>query len=184
MKVSFIHYDELDADDPLGTLIARGWCDCHTGSALFAALARARGIPARVVSGAVLYPIAPSQHWWLEVLLPPYGWLPVDIFGAFLAARSLADPEWSDCFLGHLDPRLVTQRLPDIFTGAVGVEVPRSWYIVQRVTDGLGGRGTELTLGCLDGRGWVLRDAISVSATDSTVGVTQRTPSGHTGRAR
>ncbi|NDP42271.1 MAG: transglutaminase domain-containing protein [Aromatoleum sp.] len=168
MKVGFIHYDELDIADPLGTVIERRWCDCHTGSALFAALCRARGIPARIVTGAVLYPIAPAQHSWLEVLLPPHGWLPVDILGAFLAARSLADGQWSRCFLGHLDPRLRTQCLPDLFTGAVGVRMPRSWYIVQMLKEG----GNELTLGCLDDRAWVLRDLLRVSATHSPATVT------------
>jgi len=164
MHVGFIHYDELDPGDPLAAVIARGWCDCHTGSALFAALARARGIPARIVTGAVLYPVAPSQHSWLEVLLPPLGWLPVDIFGAFLAARRQDDTEWSGRFLGHLDPRLTTQRLPVTFTGAVGVAVPDAWYILQRLAKRRDGGGTELTLGCLDERAWLLRDTIRVAA--------------------
>jgi hypothetical protein len=159
MKIGFIHYDELAPDDPLGTLIARAWCDCHTGSALFVALARARGIPARIVTGAVLYPVAPSQHSWLEVFLPPHGWLPIDIFGGFLAARSLVDPEWSSCFLGYLDPRLITQRLPHIFLGAPGVKLSAAWYMVQSLTEG----GGEWMLGSLDRRGWVLRDELSVS---------------------
>jgi transglutaminase-like putative cysteine protease len=160
MRIGFVHYDELDAADPLSTLIARTWCDCHTGAALFAALARARGIPARVVTGAVLYPVGPGQHSWLEVLLPPHGWLPVDILGAFLAARRSDDPEWRGRFFGHLDPRLTTQRLPDLFVGAVGVKVPAAWHVVQVLAHG----GTELTLGCLDEREWVLRDTIRVTA--------------------
>jgi transglutaminase-like putative cysteine protease len=168
MKVGFVHYDELDPADPLATVIARGWCDCHTGSALFAALARARGIPARIVTGAVLYPVAPSQHSWLEVMLPSQGWLPVDIFGAFLAARRQDDPEWNGRFLGHLDPRLTTQRLPTTFTGAVGVAVPDAWYILQRLAHRHEGGGTELTLGCLGERGWLLRDTIRVTAADGT----------------
>jgi transglutaminase-like putative cysteine protease len=163
MRIGFIHYDELDADDPLGTLIARAWCDCHTGSALFAALARSRGIPARIVSGAVVYPIAPSQHSWLEVLLPPHGWLPIDIFGGLLAARSLVDPEWSNCFLGYVDPRLVTQRLPQIFVGAPGVKLSREWYLLQSLTEG----GADWTLGSLDQPGradWALCDELRVSS--------------------
>src|SRR5262249_30247025 len=166
MKIGLVHHDELDAHDPLTTLIARGWCDCVTGSALFAGLARARGIPARLVTGAVLYRIAPGEHTWLEVLLPPLGWLPVDIFGAFLAARASDDPGWNGCFLGHLDPRLVMERLPGVFVGAVGVKVPRSWYLVQTLCDG----GVEISLGCLDERGWALRDAIRVSAQEATQG--------------
>ncbi len=164
MRIGMIHYDELDADDPMGSLIDRNWCDCHTGSALFAALARARGIPARLVTGAVLYPVAPAQHSWLEVWLPPLGWLPVDIFGAFLAARRGDDAQWQGCFFGELDPRLVTQRLPQHFVGAVGVRVPQSWYLLQRLT----GVGTEQTLGCLDARAWVLRDEIEVRCEEPT----------------
>jgi transglutaminase-like putative cysteine protease len=170
MRISFIHYDELDADDPLGTVIERAWCDCHTGAALFVALCRARGIPARIVTGAVIYPIAPGEHSWLEVLLPPQGWLPVDLFGTLLAARSPTDTEWSRCFLGQLDPRLVTQRLPQVFTGAIGVKLPRSWYIVYVTKGG----GSEMTLGCLDARSWVFRDLIEVSAGEPATAASRR----------
>ena len=165
MKIGFIHYDELDPSDPLGTLISRGWCDCHTGSALFAALARSRSIPARIVTGAVLYPVAPSQHSWLEVLLPSRGWLPIDIFGAFLAARSLDDGEWSSCFLGHADARLTTQCFPHIFVGAPGVRVSPAWYVVQTLTE----QGGGLTLSSLDRNDWILRDTLHVSESGSSV---------------
>jgi hypothetical protein len=172
MRIGFVHYDELDSDDPLGTLITRSWCDCHTGSALFAALARSRGIPARIVTGAVVYPIAPSQHSWLEVLMPPHGWLPIDIFGGFLAARSLDDPEWSSCFLGYVDPRLVTQRFPDIFLGAPGVRLSRDWYMLQSLTDG----GADWTLGSVRQSGWSLRDELRVTVHPATHSATSAAP--------
>src|SRR5262249_4523535 len=75
MKVGYIHHDELDRADPLSSLVRRGWSDCYTSAALLAALCRARGIPARLVDGLLLYPSVPSDHFWLEVLLPPYGWV-------------------------------------------------------------------------------------------------------------
>jgi transglutaminase-like putative cysteine protease len=160
MRVSFIHYDELDPLDPMRTVLERRWCDCHIGSSLFVALCRARGIPARLVTGGLLYPITPSQHTWLEVLLPPYGWLPVDLTGCTLAARSLTDPEWSRCFLGQVDPRMVLQRLPDVFTGASGVKATPAWYLLQTLEAG----GTEMTIGCLDERRWLWRDRLRVAA--------------------
>jgi transglutaminase-like putative cysteine protease len=160
MRVSFIHYDELDAADPMRTVLERRWCDCHVGSSLFVALCRARGIPARLTTGGMLYSVTPSQHSWLEVLLPPHGWLPIDLTGCFLAARSLTDPEWSQYFLGHLDPRMVLQRLPDVFTGAVGVRATPSWYLLQTLEPG----GTEMAIGCLDERRWLWRDTMRVTA--------------------
>jgi transglutaminase-like putative cysteine protease len=160
MRLSYIHYDELDPRDPMGTVIAREWADCHVGASLYASLARARGIPARVVTGAVLYPVAPGLHSWLEVLLPPHGWVSIDLQGVFLAARATDDSAWRRMYLGGLDPRLVMQRLPHAITGSAGVKVPADWYIAQRL---VARGGCELTLGSLGKQQWLLRDTVTVA---------------------
>ena len=52
--------------------------DCGQYSALFIALARAVGIPARQQSGFMFMPDNKGYHVWSEIYLPGYGWEPVD----------------------------------------------------------------------------------------------------------
>lgn len=53
--------------------------DCTEYSDLFVALCRAKGIPARVVSGyTVGFGSASTGHNWVEVYLHDYGWVPFD----------------------------------------------------------------------------------------------------------
>jgi tetratricopeptide (TPR) repeat protein len=54
---------------------ARRSGDCGEFSFVFCALCRAEGIPARTVTA--VWPFG-GGHVWAEVLLPPYGWVPVD----------------------------------------------------------------------------------------------------------
>ena len=103
MSSGRIHHDELDPDDPLGSIAGRGWFDCLAGSSLLAGLCRARGIPARVVNGFTLYEMIPSNHFWTEVLLPPFGWVPFDLGSWELAAGDRDDRRWSEHYFGRLD---------------------------------------------------------------------------------
>ncbi len=138
LKMGYVHYDELDLADPLGSLLQRGWFDCLTGSALLAALCRSQGIPARLISGILLYHF-PTSHNWAEVLLPPYGWVPVDLGSWFLAAGRLDNLPWSRLFLGRLDYRLKTECLPHQVVGSPGIRFPPDWHMVERLTE----QGTE-----------------------------------------
>lgn len=53
--------------------------DCSEYSALFVAMCRAKGIPARVVTGyAVVVSETLPKHAWTEVYLRNYGWVPFD----------------------------------------------------------------------------------------------------------
>lgn len=59
---------------------------CTDYSILYAALCRASGIPATIVQGIPVYSILnePGQeleygHSWVEIKLPGYGWIPIDI---------------------------------------------------------------------------------------------------------
>ena len=106
-----IHPHSLNADDPLGSIVETGRSDCYFGSALLVALCRARGIPARLVSGYFLYSGSQTNHWWSEILIPPYGWVPCDLWSWSLADGDINN-EWAEKFLGCLDPRLIIERFP------------------------------------------------------------------------
>ena len=55
-----------------------GYGECGDYSALFVALCRANGIPARPVIGRWATSEAGDWHVWAEFYLPGYGWIPVD----------------------------------------------------------------------------------------------------------
>lgn len=107
--------------DALATLAGRKG-DCGQYGRLFVGLCRSIGIPARTVSNEW---VSGGSHVFVEVKMPGYGWVPVDISLAqmlqpggagftekevenFMAERDvpLGDPYW---FLGHLfSSRLIT----------------------------------------------------------------------------
>jgi transglutaminase-like putative cysteine protease len=155
MNSGRVHHDELDRRDPLAALVGRGWFDCLTGSSLLVGLCRARGIAARVINGLTLYPAIPTNHYWAEVLLPPHGWVPVDLASWDLAAGRMGDSPWSQWYLGRLGPRMQTQCLPHLVLGSPGVRFPASWYVVPAIR----GEGLEASYHALSGellyRDWV-----------------------------
>ena len=73
-----IHYDQVPAEGPCDWILDHKWYDCQLGSALFVSLCRARGIPARMLSGHVLYRLAPTNHFWAEAWIDGHGWRPFD----------------------------------------------------------------------------------------------------------
>ncbi|NKC34601.1 transglutaminase-like domain-containing protein, partial [Falsiroseomonas selenitidurans] len=148
LQVEPIHYAEVDVAAPGEWVLARGAADCQLVSALLVALFRARGIPARLVGGVLPYPRAPSRHYWAEAHLGG-AWHPFDAI-----ARDLDDngrvPAWHDAFAGQLEPRLVTERHPRLFTGAPGVPMPPAWLMLRRLTrDGAAVRHVEAGTGRL-----------------------------------
>jgi hypothetical protein len=148
VQVEPIHYAEIDTDAPGDWVLARGAADCQLVSALLVALFRARGIPARLVGGVLAYPRAPSRHWWAEAHLDG-AWHPFDAM-----ARDLDDdgraPAWHAALAGQLEPRLVTERHPRVFTGAPGVPFPLAWLMLRRLTaDGAAVRHLEAGTGRL-----------------------------------
>ncbi len=134
LNAGSIHHDELDPTDLLGSLVRRGWFDCLTGSALLAALCRARGIPARLVNGILLYPFT-SNHYWTEMLLPPYGWVPVDLSQWILAAGRSDNLPWSRVFLGRLEYRMKTECLPRLVVGRLPIRFPTQWYPMRSLAE-------------------------------------------------
>lgn len=116
------------------------WClDTGTGNctdfhSLYASLARARGIPTRIVYGSLFKPelegedVDQSYHCWIDFWAPELGWVPLDVAvadiyaGAFpltdanrtLVSRTTAtgyagpDPALVEYYFGNLDARRVT----------------------------------------------------------------------------
>ena len=154
-----VHYDEVDAA-PAATdwVLETGWFDCTVGVALLVALCRAKGIPARSVSGYLLYPAAPTYHFWAEIWLDGAGWSPYDLLAWDLSAGG-RDPAWRNCFAGRLEPRMKTQSLPERFTGAPGVPFPSAWHLLTRQT----AAGAETSFHALDDGALIHRDEIEVT---------------------
>jgi hypothetical protein len=139
MTVGSVHYHALKGDDVLSDIVRLGRADCWYGSALLVALCRARGIPARLVGGYNVYSVLLAYHYWCEVLVEPYGWLPCDLWPSWVRSDGQrADTAWSDYFLGRIDPRLVVERFPRQHL-LLSPSLPRAFYVQQRSL----GRGTE-----------------------------------------
>ncbi|HTS20624.1 MAG TPA: transglutaminase-like domain-containing protein [Casimicrobiaceae bacterium] len=152
-----IHYDQLDAARPTDWPLESGWYDCHLGSALLVALCRARRIPARIVSGYLIYAPSASYHYWAEVWIDDRGWAPFDLLSSDLSARG-RDPSWRYYFAGALDYRMKTQCLPRLFNLAPSIRFPPVWYALARA----GGEGTELATFATDTGALVYRERIRV----------------------
>lgn len=125
-----IHYDQVNLASPCDWTLDAGWFDCQLGSSLFVALCRARGIPARLVGGYLLYPVSPTNHFWAEVWIEDRGWSPFD-FIAWDIRRAGCDEDLANRFFGRLDYRMACERLPRFFTGSPGVPIPPAWCLVQ-----------------------------------------------------
>lgn len=135
-------YEWLDARAPLDLPREGGWFDCRLGAAMIAALCRVSGIPARRVSGYLIYPECAGYHWWLEVWLDDAGWVPIDTWATDLSANG-TDARWRGVFFGQLDYRMKSEVLPRVFNRSPGVRLPPAWRILERdVEDG----ATEIAL--------------------------------------
>ena len=125
-----VHYDTVAAGAPGDWVLDSGWYDCQLGAAMLVSLCRARGIPARILSGHVLYRLAPTNHYWCEAWIDGYGWLPFDFLSWDLSAGG-RDPAWRDHFARQVDYRMLTQCLPLEFTGPMSVRLPSAWQMTQ-----------------------------------------------------
>jgi hypothetical protein len=156
-----IHYDLLDPMRPLDGVMDRGWYDCRVGSALLAALCRARGIPARLVAGYLLFVAAPDFHTWLEIWIEGSGWRPFDLFSWDLSPAG-RDVAWSEHYFGRLDHRMPVERLPRLFGGTGAVRLPAAW---QRLV-APDGRGSATEFRALATGALVYREFIEVERLD------------------
>jgi Transglutaminase-like superfamily len=154
--IGALHYDELDPSRPTDWPLETGRFDCQMGSALLVALCRARGIPARLVSGYLLYAASPSQHYWAEIWTDSRGWVPVDTICSDLSVWG-RDACWRDYFFGALDPRMKTQYLPRLFNHNPAMPFPRAWHMLSKAD----GDGIEIAFFANDTGALVYRDRIS-----------------------
>jgi transglutaminase-like putative cysteine protease len=147
LNCGMVHYDQVSADAPGDWVLDTGWYDCQLGSALFASMCRARGIPARLMSGFMLYARAPGFHYWSEVWLEDRGWVPFDLLSWDLSEAG-HNGVWRDCLAENIDYRMVTQCMPLVFTGPMSVRFPAAWHL----TTSLSATGMETFFSELDGR--------------------------------
>ena len=152
-----IHYDALDPARPLDWVLEHGWYDCQIGSALLAALCRARGIPARLVTGYMLHVTMPAFHTWMEAWIEGAGWLPFDLESWELSVGG-RDADWRDHYFGQIDYRMVVERPPRLFAGLGTVRPPPAWHMLTRQND----HGATVCFEDLDTGALIYREDIEV----------------------
>ena len=85
--------------------------DSYDYAVIFASLARASGIPALIDSGILIGQDLTTQvHWWNEIYLYGFGWLPVDAaLGDNLAyKRWVENADSAEYYFGNLDSHHIT----------------------------------------------------------------------------
>jgi len=83
------------------TLATTGNGECGDYSALFVALCRAQGIPARPVVGYWAISGIEQTHVWAEFYVEPFGWIPVD------PTIGQSEPDRRDYYFGNIDNQRV-----------------------------------------------------------------------------
>jgi hypothetical protein len=146
LMCGMVHYDQVSPDAADWVLDA-GWYDCQLGSALFVSMCRAHGIPARILSGHMLYRLAPGFHYWAEIWIDGPGWTPFD-FLTWDLSRGGQDSAWRNFFVGVIDYRMVTQCFPLAFTGTMSVRFPPAWHLLNSPSS----NGIDISFTELDGK--------------------------------
>lgn len=109
-------YTPLPTERSVGALelIEAGSGNSRALSALFVALARGAGLPARVQSGVLVVPEDDGagqealRHYWGEFYVPAIGWVPVDpALEAGLYAGRIPEGEGLESYFGALDARRI-----------------------------------------------------------------------------
>jgi hypothetical protein len=134
-RFSVINYEELDTARPWDWLLDNVWCDCQLGAALLATLCRAKGIPARMLSGYVLDRETPYFHYWAEAWVEDRGWVALDTM-SWPLSRGGRDRLWEDYFFGQVDHRMKTEQLPRLFSGAGAIRFPAATMRLARLIEG------------------------------------------------
>jgi hypothetical protein len=155
-----IHYDLLDPERPLDWILDHGWYDCILGSALMVALLRARGVPARLVTGYMLHATAPAFHTWAEAWIDGTGWMPLDLSAWELSAGG-RDTTWRDHYFGRIEPRMVVERPPRLFGGTGAVRLPARFLLISRLTT----HGARATFEDADTGAWIYHEDVEVRHT-------------------
>jgi hypothetical protein len=130
------HRADMDEGDPLGWLLKTRRADCFLGSSLLIALCRARGIPARLVTGFLLHPANIGPHSWAEARLAPGLWVPFDFGSWCYSAGNPDDPQWGNFYRGRIDARFLGETAPREFTGWGSAAPPERWYRLESLDGG------------------------------------------------
>lgn len=157
VPIGAIRYDGLDRQTAVESLLAGVWSDCQLAAALFISLCRARGLPARLIGGHFLHPLAPTKHYWAEVWLEGEGWRPFDAMSWSLSEGG-RDSDWRGRFAGRLEPRMVTECFPRWFVGPMSVRFPPAWQMLQTPLD----PGVESLFTDIEDGSLIYRDELSV----------------------
>lgn len=158
LRFGDVHREHLDSHDVLGGLLQQRLADCMLGSSLLIALCRARGIPARLISGYLLHPANPGPHSWAEVRLAKDLWVPFDYGSWCYCAGDPADPQWGNFFRGRVDARFLAEIAPREFTGWGSAPPPERWYRLERLC----GNSIEHTLHSLPDGALFRRDLLNL----------------------
>jgi Transglutaminase-like superfamily len=152
-----VHYSDVPPSTPGDWVLDEGWYDCQLGAALLASLCRSRGIPARIVSGHLLYRVQPISHYWAEVWFDEIGWRAFDIICWDLSIAG-QDECWGNLFAGRIDYRALTQSFPLVFTGPMSVRFSEAWHMLQvGLPEGIDIAYTDVADGSL-----IYRDQVTV----------------------
>ena len=114
LDYSFTPHAALEAlKEPESVFVhEHGYGDCGAQSMYFAALCRSMGIPARASGGMQLFPMSKTgcgDHFWAQIYLPNYGWIPVDTsvaqLGKYLPGWTKKQQhDFAEYFYGNMDP--------------------------------------------------------------------------------
>jgi hypothetical protein len=151
-----VDYGRIGAAAPPDWVIDNRWYDCRLGAALLASLCRARGIPARLIGGYLLWD-APTEHYWMEAWIDELGWTPFDLLAWDLSAGG-RDAAWRNIYSGKLDYRMKTQIFPHLFTGSSGLPQLGGWHRVAGAIE----NGAETRFVAADSGMMLFCDAIRV----------------------
>jgi hypothetical protein len=147
LRLGDLHRDHLDGADRLGALLGTAWVDCALAANLFVAACRARGVPARIVSGFLLHRAFLAPHFWAEARLEQGRWVPFDLGGWDCCEGNPADPAWGGLFRGRVDARFLAEVAPRHFTGWGSARPPERWFRLF----GVHGDGVRHTLHAFPG---------------------------------
>lgn len=101
-----MHYEMVGGWDTAPVVLARGSGSCSEYSFVMISMLRASGVPARYAGSVVIRGDNASRdkvfHRWVEVYIPPFGWIPVDPSGGDLPSPA----DQAKCF-GSLENRFL-----------------------------------------------------------------------------
>ena len=138
---SLIAHAYLEAENIPESLAVfeHGYGDCGAQSMFFSSLCRSLGIPARSTGGFQIFFNNLGDHFWAEIYLPNYGWLPVDTsvgkIGRYAYWLDEEEREkFIEFFFGNQDPlRMVVQNNVDVTPDEVPEDIQILSLVLQKI---------------------------------------------------